>query len=97
MPSEKIDIEYVARLARIDLTDEEKRTFTSQLEDILAYVDKLNQVDVSGVEPMAHAFSLENVLDDDEPGQPLPVEQALRNAPAQRDNQIVVPKVVEDA
>ncbi|MGE9294573.1 Asp-tRNA(Asn)/Glu-tRNA(Gln) amidotransferase subunit GatC [Ruficoccus sp. ZRK36] len=97
MPSEKIDIDYVARLARIDLTEEEKRTFPEQLGNILAYVDKLNEVDVSGVEPMAHAFALENVLDDDEPHKPLPVEQALRNAPAQRDNQVVVPKVVEDA
>lgn len=97
MPSEKIDIDYVARLARIDLTDEEKQTFTAQLEDILAYVEKLNSVDVSGVEPMAHAFPLENVLDEDVPHDPLPVEDALRNAPAQRDNQVVVPKVVEDA
>ncbi|MDP0497561.1 MAG: Asp-tRNA(Asn)/Glu-tRNA(Gln) amidotransferase subunit GatC [Verrucomicrobiota bacterium JB024] len=97
MPSEKIDIDYVARLARIDLTEEEKVTFAEQLGNILAYVDKLNQVDVSGVEPMAHAFALENVLDDDEPGPALTVKDALRNAPAQRDNQIVVPKVVEDA
>ncbi len=97
MPSEKIDIDYVARLARIELTEEEKQTFTTQLENILAHADKLNQVDVSGVEPMAHAFALENVLDDDEPGPALSAEQALRNAPAQRDNQIVVPKVVEDA
>lgn len=97
MPSKKIDIDYVARLARIDLTEEEKQTFTTQLADILAYVEKLNTVDVSSVEPMAHAFPLENVLDADIPHDPLPVEEALRNAPARRDNQVVVPKVVEDA
>jgi len=97
MSSQKIDIDYVAKLARLDLSEEEKQTFTAQLEDILGYVDKLSDVDVSGVEPMAHAFPLENVLDEDEPREPLPVEEALRNAPAQRDNQVVVPKVVEDA
>ncbi|MEM8549208.1 MAG: Asp-tRNA(Asn)/Glu-tRNA(Gln) amidotransferase subunit GatC [Verrucomicrobiota bacterium] len=97
MPPQPIDIDYVAKLARIDLSDEEKATFTNQLGDILSYVEKLNAVDVSGVEPMAHAFPLENVLDADEPHEPLPVKDVLRNAPAQRDNQIVVPKVVEDA
>ncbi len=97
MPSDKIDIDYVAKLARLDLSEEEKQTFTAQLGDILGYVDKLSDVDVSGVEPMAHAFPLENVLDEDEPREPLTVVEALRNAPAQRDNQIVVPKVVEDA
>jgi aspartyl-tRNA(Asn)/glutamyl-tRNA(Gln) amidotransferase subunit C len=97
MSQTAIDIDYVANLARLDLTPEEKARFTTQLGDILAYFEKLNAVDVAGVEPMAHAFPVFNVLDDDveEPG--FTVAEALRNAPAQRDNQILVPKVVEDA
>ncbi len=93
--TEGIDIEYVANLARIALTDEEKERFAAQLGDVLEYIEKLNTVDVSGVEPTAHAFPLENVWREDraEPG--LPVETALKNAPAVRQNMVVVPKVVE--
>jgi len=92
-----IDIDYVANLARIALTAEEKNKFARQLGDVLTYVEKLNEVDVSGVEPTAHAFEIVNVLQDDVPAAALPVEDALRNAPASRENMIVVPKVVEDA
>ena len=97
MPSPAIDIDYVANLARLDLTAEEKTRFAAQLGDILAYFEKLNAVDVTGVEPMAHAFPVFNVLDDDieQPG--FTPAEALRNAPATRDNQILVPKVVDDA
>ncbi|MBE7537570.1 MAG: Asp-tRNA(Asn)/Glu-tRNA(Gln) amidotransferase subunit GatC [Opitutaceae bacterium] len=90
-----IDIDHVANLARIALTEEEKRTFSSQLGDVLAYIEKLKEVDVSGVEPMAHAFPVYNVWADDVPGPSLPVEQAMANAPACRDNMISVPKVVD--
>ncbi|HUJ43648.1 MAG TPA: Asp-tRNA(Asn)/Glu-tRNA(Gln) amidotransferase subunit GatC [Opitutaceae bacterium] len=90
-----LNIDYVANLARLALTDEEKATFSRQLGDVLRYVDKLRAVDVSQVEPTAHAFPVYNVWADDLPGPGLPVEAALRNAPAQRDNMIVVPKVVE--
>lgn len=90
-----IDIDYVAKLARIALTDEEKATFSAQLEDVLEHFKKLEAVDVSGVEPMAHAFPLVNVWQEDEPREAFTPEQALANAPKQRDNQIVVPKVVE--
>ncbi len=90
-----IDIDYVANLARISLTDEEKERFSGQLGDVLEYIEKLNTVDVSGVEPTAHAFPLENVWREDtaEPG--FSVETALQNAPASRRNMVVVPKVVE--
>lgn len=93
--NQALDIDYVAKLARIDLTNDEKERFSGQLESILGYFEKLNAVDVSGVEPTAHAFPLYNVLQDDEPGPAFTVEEALLNAPAQRDGQIVVPKVVE--
>ncbi len=97
MPQPSIDIDYVANLARLDLSAEEKARFAAQLGDILAYFEKLNAVDVAGVEPMAHAFPVFNVLDDDVEQPGFTPAEALRNAPAQRDNQFLVPKVVDDA
>lgn len=93
----KLDIDYVAQLARLALTDKERQSFARQLGDVLTYVAKLEEVDVSGVEPTAHAFEVVNVWQADEPREPLAVEAALRNAPAQRDNMFVVPKVVDEA
>lgn len=97
MAGEKIDIDYVAQLARLELTPEEKQTFSAQLEQVLGYMQVLNKLDTEGVEPTAHAFPLENVLDEDEPTEPLSPQEALRNAPLARDNFVVVPKVVGDA
>jgi aspartyl-tRNA(Asn)/glutamyl-tRNA(Gln) amidotransferase subunit C len=91
----KIDIDYVANLARLALTDAEKETFSRQLGDVLGYIEKLSAVDVSKVEPTAHAFPIANVWAEDAVQPGLPVEAALKNAPAQRDNMIVVPVVVE--
>jgi aspartyl-tRNA(Asn)/glutamyl-tRNA(Gln) amidotransferase subunit C len=91
----QLDIDYVARLARLELTAEEKARFAAQLGDVLHHIDQLRQVDVTGVEPMAHAFPVENVWDDDVPRPGLSVTDALRNAPARRDNMISVPKVIE--
>lgn len=90
-----IDIDYVANLARISLTDEEKKLFSGQLDQVLTYIEKLNTVDVSDVEPMAHAFPVKNVWAEDKAAPALPVEVALKNAPAARQNMVVVPKVVE--
>ncbi len=90
-----MNIEYVANLARLALTDGEKKKFTQQLGEILHYVEKLKQVDVTGVEPMAHASPVFNVWAADIAAAGLPVEQALRNAPARRDNLIALPKVME--
>lgn len=89
------DINYVAQLARLELTDEEKKQFADQLSSALDHFDALSKVDVEGVEPMAHAFPLSNVWDEDVPGEALPVEAVLANASKTRENQIVVPKVVE--
>jgi aspartyl-tRNA(Asn)/glutamyl-tRNA(Gln) amidotransferase subunit C len=93
----EMNIEYVANLARIALTEEEKARYGAQLGHILEYFQRLRAVDVEGVEPSAHAFDLENVWQADTPQPGLDPLAALRNAPAQRDNQIVVPKVVDDA
>lgn len=94
-PTSDFDIEYVARLARLTLTDGEKEKFSRQLGDILHYVEKLKQVDVAGIEPMAHASPVFNVWQADAAQPGLAVAAALRNAPEQRDQQVVVPKVVE--
>jgi aspartyl-tRNA(Asn)/glutamyl-tRNA(Gln) amidotransferase subunit C len=92
-----IDIDYVAKLSRLTLTDEEKKLFASQLEDILQHFEKLKEIDVDDEEPMAHPFPVFNVLGEDEASPTLTPEEALANAPKQRDQQLVVPKVVDDA
>lgn len=97
MSETDLKIDKVAQLARLELTDEEKATYSRQLKQVLEHMDKLNAVDIEGVEPMAHAFPLTNVLEPDVARQPLSSQAALRNAPEQRDQQFVVPKVVEDA
>src|SRR4051812_670231 len=71
----------VARLSRLALSPEQVTRFTPQLESILTYVAKLGEVDVAGVEPMAHAAPLHNVLRDDVVSAPLPLEKILQNAP----------------
>jgi aspartyl-tRNA(Asn)/glutamyl-tRNA(Gln) amidotransferase subunit C len=90
-----LNIEHVAKLARLALTPEEKAKFAQQLGDVLHHIEQLAKVDVSGVEPTAHAFAVTNVWADDVAQPGLPVESALKNAPAQRENMVVVPKVVE--
>ena len=93
--SKDLNIDHVAKLARIALTPEEKAKFAHQLGDVLHHIEQLTKVDVSGVEPSAHAFAVHNVWQEDAARPGLPVDQALRNAPAQRDHMISVPKVVE--
>ena len=90
-----LDLDHVARLARIALTPEEKARFGAQIGDVLTHIAQLKEVDVSGVEPTAHAFPVHNVWREDQPAAGLTVEAALRNAPAQRDHMVAVPKVVE--
>ena len=91
----QLDIDHVAKLARLALTPEEKARFAQQLGDVLHHIEQLAKVDVTGVEPTAHAFDVHNVWSGDVPQPGLPVELALKNAPAQREHMIVVPKVVE--
>jgi aspartyl-tRNA(Asn)/glutamyl-tRNA(Gln) amidotransferase subunit C len=91
----QIDIDHLAMLSRLALTPEERAKFSAQLGDIIGYIEKLKEVNVDGVEPTAHATPIFNVLQADEPRAGLPVEDALRNAPQQRDHMIVVPRVVE--
>jgi aspartyl-tRNA(Asn)/glutamyl-tRNA(Gln) amidotransferase subunit C len=93
--STDLNIDHVAHLARLALTPEEKAKFAQQLSDVLHHMEQLDKVDVSNVEPMAHASPVYNVWADDVAQPGLSVEAALRNAPAQRDHMISVPKVVE--
>lgn len=96
MPSAPpLNIDHIAKLARLALTSEEKEKFSHQLGDVLHHIEQLGKVDVSGIEPTAHAFAVTNVWAEDVVRPGLPVELALKNAPAQRDHMIVVPKVVE--
>ncbi len=100
MTEKKIDrqlIRHIAMLARIEMTDEQAETLGRQFADIVAYVDKLQEPDTDGVEPMAHALDLRNVLAADAPGESLPVEQALANAPARDGDFYKVPKVIGDS
>jgi aspartyl-tRNA(Asn)/glutamyl-tRNA(Gln) amidotransferase subunit C len=90
-----LNIDHVAKLARLALTPEEKAKFAQQLGDVLHHIEQLKKVDVTGVEPTAHAAPVFNVWADDVARPGLPVELALKNAPAQRDHMVVVPKVVE--
>ncbi len=90
-----LNIDHVAKLARLALTPEEKAEFAQQLGDVLHHIEQLKKVDVTGVEPTAHAAPVFNVWADDVARPGLPVELALKNAPAQRDHMVVVPKVVE--
>jgi aspartyl-tRNA(Asn)/glutamyl-tRNA(Gln) amidotransferase subunit C len=95
MPAVEIDVKYVAHLARIALTPEEEQTLGVQLRHILGYIEKLKELDVSNVEPTAHAVPLANVTRADELRPPLPHDEAMRNAPAQANGLFVVPKIVE--
>lgn len=95
MASAEIDIKYVAHLARLQLTPDEEKKLGAQLGNILGYIEKLNQLDVSGVEPTAHAVPMVNVTRPDEIRPPLAHDDALRNAPAQANGLFIVPKIVE--
>ena len=95
MSNVDIDVKYVAHLARLSLTPEEERKIGDQLGNILGYIEKLKEVDVSGVEPTAHAFPLVNVARADEVRPSISNDDALRNAPAHANGLFIVPKIVE--
>src|SRR5947209_7765880 len=88
------DVRHVAMLARLDLKDDALARLTGQLEPILGYINKLKEVDTSGVEPMAHALPLHNVLREDVVEPSLPLEKVLRNAPETDGPFFKVPKVI---
>lgn len=95
MSATPIDVKYVAHLARLSLTPDEETKFGAQLGQVLEYIEKLNQLDVSRVEPTAHAVPMVNVTRPDETRPSLSNEDALRNAPARANGLFMVPKIVE--
>jgi aspartyl-tRNA(Asn)/glutamyl-tRNA(Gln) amidotransferase subunit C len=90
-----MDVGYVANLARIELTPEETARFQEQLDQVLDYVRQLEELDVEGVEPTAHAFPVENVFREDVPRPGMKPEEAERNAPSWRKGQFGVPRILE--
>ena len=88
-------IEHVAKLARLNLTEEEKDRLTLDMADIINYVDKLNELDTTGVEPLSHALPLTNVMREDKTTPSYDREKILVNAPAIEDGCFKVPKVME--
>ena len=88
-------MKYVAHLARLALTPEEEKKLSAQLGSILGYIEKLRELDVSGVEPTAHAVPMVNITRADEIRPSLPHDEALRNAPKKAGGLFVVPKIVE--
>lgn len=87
------DVEHVAKLARLELTEEEKEKFTSQLGDVLKYVEQMNEVDTSDVEPMSHAIDFVNVMREDEVKYEQTKEELMKNAPDAEDGFFKVPKI----
>jgi len=94
-PESDLDIRYVADLARITLTDDEAETFGGQLEKILGYVKQLESLDVSGIEPTAHAAPRFDIVREDEVKPSIGVEATIANAPKKTADQFLVTKVVE--
>ena len=88
-------IQHVADLARLNLTETEKERLTSDMEKIISYVDKLNELDTSGIKPMEHVIPIRNVLREDKAEKSYDREKILANAPLSEDGCFKVPKVVE--
>jgi aspartyl-tRNA(Asn)/glutamyl-tRNA(Gln) amidotransferase subunit C len=90
------EVEHVARLARLDISPDEKERMRSQLDAILGYVEQLRRVDTTGVEPTAHVLSLVNVMRDDEVRPSYPPAAMLQNAPEPEDGQFRVPRILDE-
>ena len=90
------DVEYVANLARLSFSKEEKERMTTQLNSILEYMDQLNALDTSGVEPLSHVIELKNVFRPDEHTEGVDRDAALQNSPARSEEFFKVPKVIGD-
>jgi len=91
----KMDIEKVARLARLELSEEERQTFRNQMEQILTYMEQLNRLDTTGVEPTSHAIPLYNVFREDGVKPCFPQEEVLAIAPDEEEGHFKVPRIIE--
>lgn len=90
------DVEHIAKLARLQFSEQEKQEFTHQLNEILAYVEQLNTLETDGVEPLSHVVELKNVVREDQVKPGLTNEEALQNVPARSDKFFRVPKVISE-
>jgi aspartyl-tRNA(Asn)/glutamyl-tRNA(Gln) amidotransferase subunit C len=95
MPITRKEVEYVAHLSRLELTEEEMQRLQGQLDSILGYMDKLNELDTTGVEPMVHAIQAQPIVREDLAGSSLPRKEALQNAPESADGCFKVPRIIE--
>jgi len=93
---DKEQVKAVAKLSRLELSDEEVAAFSVELSSILGYIEKLNELDTDGVEPLAHCLPVHNVFREDVPKESLDNDAALANAPAKHDEYFKVPKVLDD-
>jgi aspartyl-tRNA(Asn)/glutamyl-tRNA(Gln) amidotransferase subunit C len=91
----RLSIDHLARLARLTLSEEEKALYGGQLDNILNYMEKLDELDTSAVDPTSHVISICNVMREDLPRDSLPREDALGNAPDKTDSFFRVPKIIE--
>lgn len=88
-------IKYLESLARITLSEDEEKKVGSELQDILTYIDMLNELDTDGVEAMSHCFPVTNVMREDVVGESMTLDEIVANAPESQDGCFVVPKTVE--
>ena len=95
MSAPHLDVRYVADLVRLKLTDDEIAELQPQLDHVLSYIEQLNEVNVDGIEPTAHASAVYNVFRADNPRDTFTQEQAIANAPHAGSGLFLVPKVVE--
>jgi aspartyl-tRNA(Asn)/glutamyl-tRNA(Gln) amidotransferase subunit C len=91
----KKEVEHVAKLARLELSEQDKDKLTDQLSNILTYVEKLSELDTTGVAPTSHVLDISNVMRSDTPEESLPQERALANAPDKAAGHYKVPKIIE--
>jgi aspartyl-tRNA(Asn)/glutamyl-tRNA(Gln) amidotransferase subunit C len=91
----KDQVKHVAHLARLAVTDEEAEMLTEQLDKIIGFAEELNELDTDNVEPTTHVLELKNILREDEVRNSVSVDEAMKNAPAQKDGQFKVPNILE--
>lgn len=91
----KISVEYISKLARLSVSEKERQAFSTQLQGILSYMEKLNELDTKDVEPTSHIVSLSNVMRDDVQKDSISREDALANAPDHTDKFYRVPRIIE--
>lgn len=88
-------IKYLEKLARITLSEDEEKKVSNELQDILTYIDMLNELDTDGVEAMSHCFPVTNVMREDEVAPSMSPDEIVANAPESQDGYFVVPKTVD--